>query len=301
MKLRLFLTGITILLLLLYGCNATESVSDDSTKEAKTEQGLTALDESNYSKAEEIFTKLNSDYPDDDQIKGYLSSAFAGGAGLDTLNLLQTLDGLNDSPNRSDTIELVGRTLTGITVDSPQINLEDLNKKITKLEEAMDALLNITDNNYLNLTAKYPSSRTISSIIPDIAYEELTNDELVQLGLISLNHSVLLLAKAVFDDLSTKIPEFDNRIILSETWLRNIYESYSDFSLENISSIRVDDLLKKLSLDIEIISKAVEALNKIVDGGNDIEDEFDEFIGKLDLNSDGTITEPELNNYINSL
>ena len=294
------LSSVILFFLFFIGCNSNESLSDDSTKEAKTEKGLMALDDSDYSKAEKIFLDLMNGYPEDDKIKAYYSSSLAGLAGLDTFNLMETLDDLNDDSSREDTLEIVGRTITNQPgVNDPVIQSEDIDKKISYFEKALDALIKISGTSYSelisnkNITSKKPQA----AVFPETALAKLNDDEKVQLGLISINHAVLLISDMVVENLSL------TQITLTEAGIRNLYGSSADFS--NIQTyISDNDLLEKLSLDIELIDYAVDSIVNLMGSpqeDNDIKDQFEEFKNLLDMNQDLDITMNELEAYIDTL
>ena len=294
------LSSVILFFLFFTGCNSNESLSDDSTKEAKTEKGLMALDDSDYSKAEKIFLDLMNGYPEDDKIKAYYSSSLAGLAGLDTFNLMETLDDLNDDSSREDTLEIVGRTITNQPGENdPVIQSEDIDKKISYFEKALDALIKISGTSYSelisnkNITSKKPQA----AVFPETALAKLNDDEKVQLGLISIHHAVLVISDMVVENLSL------TQITLTEAGIRNLYGSSADFS--NIQTyISDNDLLEKLSLDIELIDYAVDSIVNLMGSpqeDNDIKDQFEEFKNLLDMNQDLDITMNELEAYIDTL
>jgi len=84
----------------LVGCgdsNVFESLGDDSSREAKTEAALMAMDDGDYNSALSILLALNDSNPGDARLLQYLASAYSGLAGLDTLNLLKVIDKLDES------------------------------------------------------------------------------------------------------------------------------------------------------------------------------------------------------------
>jgi len=97
---------------LFIGCdgNVLEGVSDDDSYEAKLEEGLMALDDGDYDKAVDIFRRLNSDYPNKEEVCVYLSNAYAGLTGIDTFNLLDTISELEDTGDEGS-IDMIGLLL----------------------------------------------------------------------------------------------------------------------------------------------------------------------------------------------
>jgi|GEM_PF-3778202 hypothetical protein len=285
---------IITLSLFITGCNATEDIADDSSKEAEVERGLMALDKENYDSAAEIFESLKKKYPSDNSLKTYHSNALAGSAGLDTYRLMKTIDRLNDE-NSDDSIEIAGRTLTGAEQGSdPVLTTEEIADKTDKFEKAMTSILEIAGTDYDSLTgSKAPASRSIQAVsLEDLDLSKFTDDELIQLGLMSFNHVVL-----VISDILTEVAGSDN-IILTKDGFITLYNN-------NITTADIDILLSKLSLDMEFINNAVTAIENFLDiqagETNDISEEFEKFRNELDQNNDKTITENELETYLNNL
>lgn len=283
-------------------CNTNGGLSDDSTKEAKVEEGLMALDESNYAKAERLFSSLIKEYPSDNKIKGYYSSAAAGLAGLDTFNLMKTLDNLEDADKEDDTLELVGRTLTGKTdSEDPVIGKSDATLKKDNFEKALDALLQITGKTYEDFInpITIASKNIQSASLEDEDIKKLNDDELVQLGLIALNHGVIIIADIIMEDLNI------SQMILSEDGVKDLFKN-SDLDLDNLTSyINDNNLLERLSFDIELINNSITAITRFLNitpgEDNDIKDQFEEFKNSINPDGDQEITASELEAYINKL
>jgi hypothetical protein len=291
-----FILGIlSIFLFISSGCNLTEDISDDSSKEAELERGLNALDESNYEEARKIFEGLKNKYPSDNSFKAYYSNSLAGLAGLDTYNLMKAIDDLDKKGETGDTIGIVGRTLTGASSDeTPSMTENEIVSKKEAFENAINALLEIAQKDYDTLAeaktpGKTPSSRTIlSTSINSEDLAKLTNDELVQLGLMALNHGILIIGDMIIID----APE--SEISFSKNSFKTMYNANKPFDTEDISK-----KLKKLSLDIELINNAIYAINNYLNSGsdeeNDISEEFELFKTDLDNGQGGAIA---LDNYI---
>jgi len=291
---------VVITLLFLTGCNSNEGLSDDSTKEAKTERALMSLDKNDYNEAASLFKELTDQYPNDNQLKGYYSSALAGQAGLDTFNLMKTIDSLNDNSSSNDTIELVGRTLTGKTTSDPTLTGSDVSSKSSMFELAMDALLKISGTTYTGTVTTRSSTARAILANSGLDKNKFNNDELVQLGLMAINHAILTMADIIFQDNKNL-----TKITLTETGIKEIYKD-NPMDLTNITTyITENKLLYKLSIDIELIGYAIDAISSFMNqdnqGSNDIKDQFNEFKNKIDPNGDNDITQAELESYINSL
>lgn len=301
----LILALITAAVIISSGCNLTEDVSDDSSKEAEIERGLTALDKSDYENARKIFESLKNKYPSDNTLKAYYSNALAGLAGLDTYNLMKAIDDLDKMGESGDTIAIVGRTLTGAdSTQSPSMTEAQISSKKDNFEDAMDALLEIAQKDYSSLAENKVAGKTAAAktILADSLQNkdlaELTNDELVQLGLMALNHGILIIADMIIID----SPE--SEITFSKNSFKVLYDG--SFDTEDITA-----KLKKLSLDIELINNAVYAIDNFLNNGsekeNDISKEFEIFKTDLDNGQGGSeagdnfITQAELEYYLNNL
>jgi len=280
------------------GCNSTEDIADDSSKEEEVEKGLMALDKRNYKSAEDIFENLKKKYSTDNTLKTYYSNALAGAAGLDTFRLMESIDDMDDK-NSDDSIEIVGRTLTGAeSGDVPSIDKEQLTQKITNFEKAINSILEIIDSSYdEKLEVHRDALRSVQGIsISKEEIAELTDDELVQLGLMGLNHSILIISDILLEYANTE------EIVLTQAGFDDL--SNKQISINDINSIDdIESKLTKLSLNIEIIESAVDAivafLNLDQNESNDIKDEFDDFKKDLDKDGNGTVSTEELQHYIN--
>ncbi|PID77800.1 MAG: hypothetical protein CSB21_03640 [Deltaproteobacteria bacterium] len=289
---KIFIFMLISVSFLFFGCNALENVSDDSSFDAKKERGLTALNEGNYEKAAEIFKNLKNNNPGDNSIKSYYASALSGSAGLDVYNLLETLDKIDKNSSDGDsTIELVGGTLSGNSGQSaPEFTEEEINKKIEWLEQAMAALIEITGNEY----SSFINQKKLLAVEEEDLNEKLnklkegikklSDDERIQLGLIAINHSILVISK----------------IIMGNTGQDKIKFNKESFYII-LQEIVPEKILDKLSIDIQLIGYAIDAIEDFLDSDNDIREEFDKFLNRIDENSDGYISESELQNYLQNL
>ncbi|TWI75397.1 hypothetical protein LZ24_00849 [Desulfobotulus alkaliphilus] len=308
--------------ILLSGCNATEGLSDDNSKEARIEKGLMALDRGNYAEAEKVFENLVQSHPTDQQIRSYHASAIAGGAGMDVFNFMETLDYLDKKgTDNNDTIELIGRTLTRSS-GQPKITKNEIGRKILSFEKAMNTLLELTGNNYLTWinagtnikamqsktyasnTQKNPASPTL--LLAD-AFIKLNDDQKIQIGLIALNHAVLVIGDIIMEDLTL------DSLILTEKEIRDLYahQSYQVNFSHIVDFLKEDKILEKLSFDIAIANQTVEAILRMMNIGeqqnHQIKDAFNTFMEALDngrgggTKGDGFIERGELEYYLSNL
>ena len=244
--------------------NSLEWLGDDSSYEARLEEARIAIDDREYARARDLLLQLKAEYPGDPLILQYLSNAYAGLVGLDTFNLLITIDQLIDA-NETGNIDMVGTVLGGV---SGVIFADDIDETLANLENAINALEEISNP---------------------------TDDQTVQLGLLSLNHAAMTIADIVAENQSL------TQVELTEEGLAEIYEG----QVIDLSNEATSDRLDSLSADMDNIGNAVESIANItgIEAGqeNDLSESFDEFSQDVDPNADESITQQELQNYLGSL
>lgn len=186
-----------LVLMALAGCgdsNIFEGVGDKNSKQAQTEQALIAMDDGDYQTAINILTTLVQNNPGDAQLLQYLSSAYAGAAGLDTLNILTVINQL-DSNGQSGNIDMIGLALGNA---NGQLSSEEVAAKLANINNAI-ATLNLIQN---------PNS-----------------DQTIQLGVLSMAHFSLSLGELIMGDLGT------DEVTLTEQGIHDQYGGNpADFS-----------------------------------------------------------------------
>ncbi|MBW1690092.1 MAG: hypothetical protein JRI71_02095 [Deltaproteobacteria bacterium] len=244
--------------------NSLEWLADDSSYEARIEEARIAIDDREYARARDLLLQLKAEYPGDPLILQYLSNAYAGLVGLDTFNLLTTIDQLIEEENPGS-IDMVGNVLGSL---SGEINVADIDEILANLENAINALEEIPNP---------------------------TDDQTVQLGLLSLNHAAMTIADIVGEDQNLA------QVTLTEQGLGTTYGGTAPDLTDEATTERLDDL----SDDIENIGNAVDSIASItgIEAGqeNDLSESFDEFTQDVDPNGDDSITQSELQNYLGSL
>lgn len=249
------------------GGNAFEWLADDNSYEARIEEALIAMDDGDYARARAILTALQAEYPNDGTVAQYLSNALAGLAGLDTLNLLETIDQLDASGDLGD-IDMVGLVLGDA---DGNLTADEIDSKLSDLGAAIDALT-------------------------DLGEENLTDDQKVQLGLLSLNHAALIIADILADE--TGVPE----ITLTEEGIEQLFDDYTPELSDLSDADDITNKLAELSEDINNISGSIDAISSIVggDSDNDLSDSFDEFHNDV-AGDDDVVTEDELENFLQTI
>lgn len=244
--------------------NSLEWLADDSSYEARIEEALIAIDDTEYQRAIELLTDLKKDYPGDTLVLQYLSNAYAGLTGLDTFNLLTVIDELNEGGETGD-IDMVGTVLgdpNGVII------VGDIDDKLANLNEAINNLNSISHK---------------------------TDDQIVQLGLLSLNRAALTIADIVADEQSLLDTE---TITLTDTGLHAIYGGVAP----NLTGYVTQDQLDDLTEDIQEIDAATDSIETITGEGeeNDLSENFDRFQSNLDSDTNGSISQTDIELYLGS-
>jgi len=262
---RKILMIISIMLLIgsfTMGCDDSvlEGLADDDSFEAKLEEARIALDKGEYSRAVELLEALDDANPGNATIQQYLSNAYAGLAGLDTFNLLTTIETLDETSN-SGSIDMMGLILGG---SNGVLTAAQLRAKLVNLENAIHALEGISRPN---------------------------DDHKVQLGLLAVAHIALTLGDIVLED------QGGTSVTLTEEGLDSQYGNQSaDFS--DVDSDTQN--LSELTADLGYVADAVTVLDNISNEGNDLSQDFSQFQSDIDNNGDGNLSETDLENYINN-
>lgn len=253
----------------LTGCegNMFEGFADDSSYEARLEEAMIALDDGDYAKAKSILTELNADYPNRPTILQYLSNASAGLAGIDTFNLLETIEQINDNPN-AGSIDMIGQML-GDT--DGVLTVDEIKEKIDNINDAISTLGAIDDP---------------------------TDDQIVQLGLLSLNRAVLTIGDVIADDRRIQT------VTLTENGISNLYPGNTtpDFS-DNLVDDQGNNRLDTLTIDIQNINNSIDSITNISgeDSENDLSENFGDFSDEIDTDGVYGISTEDLEKFINDL
>jgi hypothetical protein len=246
----------------LFGCggNAFEGISDDDSFEARLETARMNIDDEEYRAAINILSDLKEEQPDNEEVTGYLSNANAGLAGLNTFDLLEVIDDLDEAGN-SGSIDMVGLVLG----DSDGLLMAgEVPDKLDNLTEAIDQLNTI---------------------------EDPTDDQIVQMGLLSVSRIGMTLAKIISSDTGHASLE------LTEEGIRSEYDTKPEFEDGDVG----DEDLENLTNDIQNVGEAVAVMTESYSSDNDLNEDFLEFKNDLDQNDDDAIDIQEIENYIESL
>jgi len=239
------------------------SIADDDSYEARIEEARIAIDDANYAGARDLLLALNADFPNTAEVLRLLANAYAGLAGLDTFNLLVTIDLLDDQNNEGD-IDMIGLVLGSA---DGVLTATEIANKLANFRNAINAMASISNP---------------------------TDDERVQLGIMSLNHAALTIADIIIEDTG------NTEVTLTDEGLDTLYPAGTtpEFSTEATS-----ERLTSITQDIVNIGEAVDAIIRVTgaDVNNDISQSLEEFLDDVDLDGDESITQSELESYIANL
>lgn len=264
MKTRTIMVGLMISLIMGLTGLALTGCDDGDSYDARLEDARMALDDGNYPLARSILDAL----PQTEEVMQYKSNAIAGGIGIDTFNIITTLEDLDDEGS-TGSIDMVGRVIAG---DDGELTEDEIEQKLADADEAIEL--------FLDIAALRKDAATKS--IDDIPY--LTNDQKMQLGLLGITRTVLNLARMICRELGG-LP-----VTMTEAWVR---DHRAGFLPVNPLQQEIDDIED----DLRFIAAAIDVFADT----NDMKDDFEEFRNELDANQDDQITADELNDYLGNM
>lgn len=265
------------------GCgdsNVFDGQADDGSDQAKKEAGLQALNDGSWDEAIALFGDLyDADQPDPEVVK-YLSSAYVGKAGFDTLQLVADIAEAEDEGG-ANTESIVYDSVTRLfDLDGDgvieQAELTDEGGKIELLERALRLLL--------------PGYDLVSRQAA-LAASGPTDEQRFQAGLYAAVHAVLTVVVQLED------PDHPGTLLLTLDALA----AKADRVLPNVTAPA------SLDLDLSLVDDAKEVLiSDLVDpeDQNDIAEEFTKFleeVGYVNGGSPGHVTDLELRTYLSTL
>lgn len=190
-----------------WGCsgNAFEGISDDSTFEARLETARMSIDDEHYQTAIDLLSALQAEQPANEEVTRYLSNAHAGLAGLNTFELLEVIDALDEAGN-SGSIDMIGLVLGD---SQGLLTADDVPDKLDNLTEALDQLAEI---------------------------ETPTDDHVVQMGLLSVSRIGLTVAEVIFNDTG------NTSLTLTEEGLQLEYDTMPEFEDGDVSDEDLENM-----------------------------------------------------------
>ncbi len=247
---------------------------DNDSGQAKLFDAKQALDNGDWDKAIIILDSLG----ESEEVLQYLSNAYAGQVGINTFELLETIDELdneNSGIDKSGSIDMIGKL---IGAEEDVLTCETISEKLKTISEAINKMEDI-----------------YSELMID-----LDKDQTVQLGLASITRTVLIIAKLIC------LESGETEIKMTEEWLTQYYENHPEFEIKEYTWASIDDYTgesyqKMLNDDINNVRKAVD---EMLDN-NDIKDDFNQFMTEINNGNGGDntdeITIDELNSYLSEM
>lgn len=226
--------------------------------EARLEDARIALDDGDYALARSILDSL----PQTEEVLQYKSNAIAGGElNLDTLNIIVTMEELDDEGD-AGSIDMVGKIVAG---DDDQLTGDEIDSKLAAADEAIGIFEDI---------AAMKGTTTKGTA-------DLSDNQKLQLGLLSIVRIVLTLADLICDEINGE------PVTMTEAWIRDNYTDFQDIS-------PTQEQLDRINLDLDYIELTID----IFADSNDLKDDFENFMNDIDGNGDGTVSTAELNAYL---
>ncbi len=241
---------VTIILSVMTGCD------DKDSSDAKLFQAKQALDNGQWKEAQRILLSLSQS----DEVLQYLSNAYAGEAGINTFDILTTIDELEGE--ESGSIDMIGKLIGD---ENDVLTVDAITEKLATINKAIDSLNQI---------------------------DELNDDQKVQLGLASITRTTLITADLIAKQ--TGEPE----VTMTEEWITG-YRNDNDGLVIDQDTWTSDSYAEMLNDDITNVDNAASAMSGDNDIKEDFED-FKEKIdnGTGGTSDDDSISLGELNNYI---
>jgi hypothetical protein len=243
----------------LSGCddNVFSGLTDEDSFEYRLEDARIALDDQEYDVAIAILEALDVEYPNNATVLSYLASARGGNAGLDTFNILTAIDELSANAG-SGGFDIVGRVLGA---SDGSLTGQQIDDKVTQFTSAIDALEQIPE-------------------------ADRTEDQKIQLGLLSFNRAMLTIAQVVSDK------NGNSSVTLTETSL-----SGAGIVADDVG----DQAIADLTDDINNLQSSIAAINTLVgNGSNDLTTEFNAVVNEINPDG-GSVSKDNVANYLGTL
>jgi len=239
----------------------TVGCDDESSYDSKLEEARIAIDEGNYSQALTILEGMT-----EQEALEVLACAHAGLAGIDTFEILSQVD--SDGGTGDGSIDLIGKML-GVG-DADTLSFDAVKEKLGEIDNAKKMLLASVGGNAANLD----------------------EDGKVKLAIYGLTDVILVMGKV--------ISSIDNNcdVILTEEAIRGLSGTFVEADITGLLLKDEVDPIAQINEDLDAVEAGVDVLS---DGGesNDLSEEFEAFLDKIDLSGDGYISAAEFVGYLN--
>ena len=271
--------------LVLTGCgdnNYLEALSTGNSNDSKMEQALEALDNGHFNKAISLLSGLS----DSDAKRKYLSSAYLGRAGFDTLSLIAEIDKAQEAAKDGggDVKSYLWSAAGAIFDDQLKdglISSADVADKLLDLDNALSVLFfGKTGEDWYSLIGG-GTPKTVGELTTD-PFASLSNARLFQAGIASALRVLISVAQQMqYDDTSVVI----NPAAFLETY-------GGDLPMP-------EHIPEHLTEDLRILAAAIDRIN--TNGDNSLVDDFNRFLVEIGYADDQSVSPEELTAYLNSL
>lgn len=256
--------------LMLTGCGDTNlfsGMSSGSNGDTKMEKGLAYLDNGNWDAAISVFSSM----PDSDDKRKYLSSAYIGKAGFDTLELITLIDEAHDAGSTGGTA--IWQAVGGIfdSSNTGLISAADLDAKIAEIEDALSVLLTGATGN-------------AATMYDTAIYDNMNEDRLFQAGIAAALHGVLVVSREMdADEAGAGLKVIDP-------------VKYANWTADNLPAA----VPAVFADDLTLLSTSLNNLTNVAD--NALVEDMNSFLQtQMNFTPGGTVDLTDLNAYILSL
>lgn len=275
----------------------TTSCENESSTDAKIFDAREALNDSDWEKARKILLTLDPN----DEVLQYLSNAYAGEVGINTFDLITTINEL-DEEGKSGSIDMIGKLIGD---EDDFLSYKSLTNKLTIINNAIESINKITELPGVKPDVKRDVKRDVKLNFK--LNVKLDDDQTVQLGLASITRIVIIIAKLIYEQTGSTEIQMTEEWITDDKNKEDFYPiSYDSWNSSEILDSEGEPIHYSTMLmeDIENVGNAV----SVMSDGNDIQDDFNAF--KLEIDNgfgddstagDDEITLKELNHYIDKM
>jgi len=289
---------LVVIFLFFQGCgdtNVFDGMSDDGGEAARIEQAKQDL---NSGKFDAVIGALKNKTRTEQESR-YLASAYMGKAGFDTLKLLEEIS-KEDGEKKVETFDVITRIFD--EGGDGKIESEQLDNKI----ELIDKALGVLGASGRGRNARFSKSLAISSPSDDVK---------LQRGICAAIHAIFTICQTVACEYGIQENESIPLTVDALNDLKNTRPGQPILLSDN-NCQDLNDYMTALNNDLELVQEAVVVLG----GGtldrqlgetsyqesdeNDIQREFNEFLGDIGYNGGTTpneVTSVELSAYLNQL
>lgn len=257
-----------VFLLSICGCNALESLSDDSSDAARLEEARMALNDGNYQSAIDILGPGYDPLHPDPEAGRILASSYMGKAGFDLTYILE-----NSGNSETSSFDVIASALSLDITDDPLRPSSE--QAVMEAEAATARYLSYTSANTFIICLE-EARGYLGNLVVIYGNE----DDTVQLGMVSAAHFILKTGLEAADLMDTNVP-------INKAAYRAIFPEHDETGWNILlSSLAAnidsdDELVQALRDDLTDVDSAVAVLIARMGSDEEIADKFSDFLTKL--------------------